>query len=89
LDSIRIPVNITNISNADNYIYANTRFWNPNGLSIFGGFGTILSTMRAGASQSTYLDFADHGDGVYIVEFSEAFASNDVDVIITLPITRR
>jgi len=86
---IYIPVSISNISNADNSPNsAGIRLWSPNGLSIFGGFGTILPTsMRAGASLNTHFIFEDHGDGVYVIEFYEMFVS-DIDVVITLPIIR-
>ena len=62
-------------------------FWNPDDLSISGWMDGLASTLRPGTSQNIYLVMDFHDDGIYTVEFNQAF-SDTIDVVITLPITR-
>jgi len=85
---ISVPIVIKNISNNENANNAGVTIWSPDGISIYGWFGSPSNTMRAGASQNSDFLFEDHGDGIYIIELSQMFGSGNVDVIITIPIWR-
>jgi len=86
----KIPVNITNVSNANNSQTGYVQLWNPAGVTIFGGIWDV-GEMRAGVSQNSHIYFQDHSDGDYVIELKdfniEAF-EQITGVIITLPITR-
>ena len=96
-DTFRIPVSITNVSDAANGLQARLFAWCPNGLAIRGGFYGHLSffgapnTMQPGTSISTYIYFEYQTDGTYVVELSEwivGIIDYITGVTITLPISR-
>jgi hypothetical protein len=84
---IKIPVKITNISNANNTsdLWVN-KTWTPNDVTTSGAIGTG-GEMRPGASQNGDITLYYEGDGDYVLELTRVLRS-EVEVIITLPITR-
>lgn len=96
--SIRIPVSMTNISNGEvSLLSIGIQVWCPNGLSLLPQFTTVASvgelgaptSLRPGATLETFFGFEYQGDGTYEIDLSEWFGlDTEVDVTITLPITR-
>jgi hypothetical protein len=84
---INIPVKITNISNANNTtdLWVG-KTWSPNDITTYGGISTV-GEMRPGASRNVDITLYYDGDGDYVLELTRVLKS-DIEVIITLPITR-